>query len=156
MYSQFGTCCLLFFICGSRHLDLRSSSNTYGVLTVPLPDWLSVSHRPRLSRANPRGDPEPHTEPSLRDRLWRLWTGCGRGLAGQSVGQGGETKPQVHEEQAMGEQRTTRDGPRQQRRVVVWGCRIHGTPAGLECQGCLDQGELLTWADIREMRRPGE
>jgi hypothetical protein len=37
---------------------------------------------------------------------------------------------------------------RQQRRVVVWGCDIHRTPAGTECQGCADQGELFTWADI--------
>jgi hypothetical protein len=32
----------------------------------------------------------------------------------------------------------------QQRRVVVRGCKEHQTPAGQECQGCADQGELFT------------
>ncbi|MGH3963015.1 MAG: hypothetical protein ACRDRY_07160 [Pseudonocardiaceae bacterium] len=56
----------------------------------------------------------------------------------------------------MREQRqwTPRDKARRaQRRVVVWGCAIHGTPAGTECQGCADQHELFTWADIRETKR---
>jgi hypothetical protein len=53
----------------------------------------------------------------------------------------------------MGEQRTARDRPPQQRRVVIWGCRIHRTPAGQECQGCADQGELLTWEDLYSERR---
>jgi hypothetical protein len=39
------------------------------------------------------------------------------------------------------------------RRSVVWGCAIHRIPAGEECQGCADQGELLTWDDIRETQR---
>lgn len=44
----------------------------------------------------------------------------------------------------------------QQRQVVVWGCREHQTPAGTECQGCADQGELFTRADAARSagRRP--
>lgn len=54
----------------------------------------------------------------------------------------------------MGDYWTERDRARQQqRRVVVWGCDIHRTPAGTECQGCTDQGELITWDDIRGDRR---
>src|SRR6185436_16553747 len=34
----------------------------------------SVERGRAASRANLRGDPEPHTEPSLRDRLRRPWT----------------------------------------------------------------------------------
>jgi hypothetical protein len=42
----------------------------------------------------------------------------------------------------------------QYRRVVVWGCAMHRTPRGQERQGCADQGELLTRADIPwQMRR---
>jgi hypothetical protein len=44
----------------------------------------------------------------------------------------------------MAEQRA---GRQQEQRVAVWGCRIHHTPAGTACQGCIDQGELVTWAD---------
>jgi hypothetical protein len=42
---------------------------------------------------------------------------------------------------------------RPHRRSVVWGCSVHRTPAGTECQGCADQGELITWDDIRRSRR---
>jgi hypothetical protein len=42
---------------------------------------------------------------------------------------------------------------RQYHRVVVWGCAIHRTPRGQECQGCADQGELLTWGDIHRATR---
>lgn len=39
---------------------------------------------------------------------------------------------------------TERDRARQQqRRVVVWGCAIHKTPAGQQCQGCADLSETL-------------
>lgn len=38
---------------------------------------------------------------------------------------------------------------RAHRRSVVWGCPIHHTPAGTECPGCVAQGELITWDDIR-------
>jgi hypothetical protein len=49
---------------------------------------------------------------------------------------------------------TERDRAHQQRRrVVVWGCDIHRTPAGTECQGCADQGELLTRSEICSDRR---
>src|SRR6476659_6342172 len=34
--------------------------------------WLYAARA--ASRANPCGDPEPHTEPSLRERLRRPWT----------------------------------------------------------------------------------
>jgi hypothetical protein len=56
----------------------------------------------------------------------------------------------------MSKHRTARDRARQgQRRVVVWGCGIHRTPAGAECQGCADQYQLLTWDDINpDHRRP--
>lgn len=40
-----------------------------------------------------------------------------------------------------------------QRRVVVWGCKEHQTPAGEECQGCADQGELFTHADLAKAAR---
>lgn len=40
-----------------------------------------------------------------------------------------------------------------QRRVVVWGCKEHQTPAGEECQGCIDQGELFTLADTAKSVR---
>ena len=40
-----------------------------------------------------------------------------------------------------------------QRRVVVWGCKEHETPAGEECQGCIDQGELFTRADAADLAR---
>ncbi len=54
----------------------------------------------------------------------------------------------------MGDHWTQRDRARRQhRRVVMWGCDIHRTPAGTECQGCADQDELLTWDDIRGERR---
>jgi len=36
----------------------------------------------------------------------------------------------------------------QQGRVVVWGCKEHQMPAGEECQGCADQGELFTRAAV--------
>lgn len=50
----------------------------------------------------------------------------------------------------MAEHWTERDRARQQhKRVVVWGCGIHHTPAGTECQGYADQGELITWNDVR-------
>ncbi len=42
---------------------------------------------------------------------------------------------------------------RQQRRVVVWGCKEHQTPAGEECQGCADQDELFTRADVARQGR---
>lgn len=52
---------------------------------------------------------------------------------------------------------TDRDRARwQQRRVVVWGCKTHRTPAGAECQGCADQGELLAWGDITASRSGGK
>lgn len=35
----------------------------------------------------------------------------------------------------------------QPRQPVVWGCTEHRTPAGQECHGCADQGELFTRAD---------
>ncbi len=41
-----------------------------------------------------------------------------------------------------------------QPRVVVWGCKEHQTPPGEECQGCLDQGELFTRADIVSVSQP--
>lgn len=41
---------------------------------------------------------------------------------------------------------------RSHNRVVVWGCKEHQTPAGMECQGCLDQGELFRRADIVSSR----
>jgi hypothetical protein len=54
----------------------------------------------------------------------------------------------------MAQEYTKRDQERwSNKRSVVWGCSIHRTPAGQECQGCADQGELLTWDDIREARR---
>lgn len=54
----------------------------------------------------------------------------------------------------MAEHWTERDRARQQHnRVVVWGCGIHHTPADTECQGCADQGELITWNDIHGTRR---
>lgn len=54
----------------------------------------------------------------------------------------------------MGDQWTKRDRARQQhKRVVVWGCHIHRTPRGEECQGCADQGELIGWDDIHDARR---
>lgn len=40
----------------------------------------------------------------------------------------------------------------QQRRVVVWGCKDHGTPAGETCQGCLDQGQLFGRVDVPRRR----
>jgi hypothetical protein len=36
---------------------------------------------------------------------------------------------------------------RRQRRVVVRGCKEHRPPAGEECQGCADQGEMFPRAD---------
>jgi hypothetical protein len=54
----------------------------------------------------------------------------------------------------MGEQRTERHRARQQRRIMVWGCDIHRTPAGTECQGCAHQGELFTRADIANRGGP--
>ena len=37
-----------------------------------------------------------------------------------------------------------RDSRRRQQRVVVrWGCDLHRTPAGQDCQWCLQQGELF-------------
>lgn len=39
-------------------------------------------------------------------------------------------------------------GTHPNRRVVVWGCNENQTPAGQECQGCADQGELFTRADV--------
>ena len=39
-----------------------------------------------------------------------------------------------------------------ERRGVVWGCAIHHTPAGTECQGCLDQGELFGHVDVPRQR----
>lgn len=57
----------------------------------------------------------------------------------------------------MGDRWTERERARQQhRRVVVWGCDIHRTPAGQECQGCAHQGELLTWDDIHGERRKAQ
>ncbi|MGH3777965.1 MAG: hypothetical protein ACRDRR_19905 [Pseudonocardiaceae bacterium] len=54
----------------------------------------------------------------------------------------------------MGDRWTDRDKARQQqRRVVVWGCNIHRTPAGTQCQGCADQGELLTRDEVYRDRR---
>lgn len=41
----------------------------------------------------------------------------------------------------------------QSRRVVVWGCDIHQTPAGETCQGCYDQGELFSRADASTSTR---
>ena len=40
-----------------------------------------------------------------------------------------------------------------QRRVVVWGCTEHQTPAGQECQGCADQGELFTRFEASQSTR---
>jgi len=40
-----------------------------------------------------------------------------------------------------------------QGRVVVWGCKEHQTPAGEECQGCADQGELFTRAEATKSAR---
>lgn len=40
-----------------------------------------------------------------------------------------------------------------QQRVVVWGCKEHQTPAGEECQGCADQGELFTHAEAAKAAR---
>lgn len=49
--------------------------------------------------------------------------------------------------------RVKQQTPRQ-RAVVVWGCKDHQTPAGQECQGCADQGELFTRADaVRSARK---
>jgi hypothetical protein len=54
----------------------------------------------------------------------------------------------------MGEQGTERDRVGQQhRRVVGWGSTIDRTAAGAVCQGCADQGELLTWADSNGVTR---
>lgn len=53
----------------------------------------------------------------------------------------------------MSDQHEHYQARQRQRRVVTWGCRVHQTPAGQECQGCADQGELLSWDDIREARR---
>jgi hypothetical protein len=33
------------------------------------------------------------------------------------------------------------------RRGIAWGCSIHKTPRGIDCQGCDDQAELFTRAD---------
>jgi hypothetical protein len=41
---------------------------------------------------------------------------------------------------------------RAQRRGVVWGCKEHGTPAGEECQGCRNQGELFGRTDVPKQR----
>lgn len=41
----------------------------------------------------------------------------------------------------------------QQGRVVVWGCKEHQTPAGQECQGCADQGELFTRTEVVKAAR---
>jgi RNase P subunit RPR2 len=40
-----------------------------------------------------------------------------------------------------------------QQAVVVWGCKEHQTPAGQECQGCADQGELFSRADAARSAR---
>jgi hypothetical protein len=40
-----------------------------------------------------------------------------------------------------------------QRRVVVWGCSIHGTPRGEECTGCADQHELLPTSEVYRTAR---
>ena len=41
---------------------------------------------------------------------------------------------------------------RRQRRIVIWGCDTHRTPAGETCQGCLDQGDLFDRADVPAQR----
>jgi hypothetical protein len=55
----------------------------------------------------------------------------------------------------MGDQQTERHQTRQQhKRVVVWGCDIHHTPRGQECQGCADQDELFPRSEApRQTRR---
>ncbi len=40
-----------------------------------------------------------------------------------------------------------------QKVAVLWGCKEHQTPAGQECQGCADQGELFTRADVAQSAR---
>jgi YspA, cpYpsA-related SLOG family len=47
----------------------------------------------------------------------------------------------------MNEQHTQR-ARHQRRRLVGWGCDTHRTPRGQQCQGCADQGELLSRANI--------
>lgn len=36
---------------------------------------------------------------------------------------------------------------------MVWGCKEHHTPAGEECQGYIDQGELFTRAHAADLAR---
>jgi hypothetical protein len=40
------------------------------------------------------------------------------------------------------------------RQGIVWGCSIHKTPRGIECQGCDDQTELFSRADVTAPMTP--
>jgi hypothetical protein len=37
---------------------------------------------------------------------------------------------------------------RRQRTAIFWGCDIHRTPAGENCQGCADQSDLFGRNDV--------
>jgi hypothetical protein len=52
----------------------------------------------------------------------------------------------------MGEQTERHRERQQQRRIVIWGCGTHRTPAGETCQGCLDQGDLFDRTDVPAQR----
>jgi hypothetical protein len=52
----------------------------------------------------------------------------------------------------MGEQTEQHRERQRQRRIVVWGCNTHRTPAGKTCQSCLDQGDLFNRADVPAQR----
>lgn len=50
-------------------------------------------------------------------------------------------------------QRDGRSRQWRQRVVVRWGCDLHQTPAGQDCQWCIQQGELFLRAEAATHRR---
>jgi hypothetical protein len=53
----------------------------------------------------------------------------------------------------MSDSRTERYEARQRERTaVVWGCEIHRTPAGENCRGCADQGDLFSRNEVPQQR----
>lgn len=114
-------------------------------------------------KGEPARGPLPRTEPSLRDRYAALdnhhpgqWAALYR-MKGEDRQATPTHAAAAHdtESRAMGDDTTERDrAPHQRCRVVVWGCDIHSTPAGQNCQGCADQGELFSPTDVpRQIRR---
>lgn len=89
-----------------RHRRRIETGSRPEIPACPAPQRLGgvlrpVTHRPDClyrhvgaSKSNLCGDLEPHTEPSLRDRLRRTWTPPARRMRGGHVsGEGGDRRP---------------------------------------------------------------